>query len=51
MWVAHNRPRHGPIYHPMIMSRAQFKYALRQCRLEEHSIVNAILAYHIVTMT
>ena len=24
-WVAHNRPRHGPIYHAMRMSRAQFK--------------------------
>ena len=33
-WVSHNRPRHGPIYHSMRSSRAQFKYALRQCRLE-----------------
>ena len=27
-WVAHNRPRHGPIYHAMRISRAQFKYVL-----------------------
>ena len=45
-WVAHNRPRHGPIYHAMIMSRAQFKYALRQCRLEERSITSTKLAYY-----
>ena len=45
-WVANNRPRHGPIYHAMRMSRAQFKYALRQCRLEEHSITSTKLAYH-----
>ena len=45
-WVANNRPRHGPIYHAMRMSRAQFKYALRQCRLEERSITSTKLAYH-----
>ena len=45
-WVAHNRPRHGPIYHAMRMSRAQYKYALRQCRLEENSITSTKLAYH-----
>ena len=45
-WVSHNRPRHGPIYHAMRMSRAQYKYALRQCRLEEHSITSTKLAYH-----
>ena len=28
------------------MSRAQFKYALRQCRLEECSITSTKLAYH-----
>ena len=28
------------------MSRAQFKYALRQCRLEERSITSTKLAYH-----
>ena len=43
-WVANNRPRHGPIYHAMRMSRAQFKYALRQCRLEERSITSTKLA-------
>ena len=41
-----NRPRHGPIYHAMRMSRAQFKYALRQCILEERSITSTKLAYH-----
>ena len=30
----------------MRMSRAQFKYALRQCRLEERSITSTKLAYH-----
>ena len=45
-WVDHNRPRHGPIYHAMRMARAQFKYALRQCRLEERSITSTKLAYH-----
>ena len=37
-WVSHNRPRHGPIYHAMRSPRAQFKYALRQCKLEELTI-------------
>ena len=41
-----NRPRHGPIYHAMRMSRAQFKYAHRQCRLEERSITSTKLTYH-----
>ena len=27
-WVANNRPRHGPIYHAMRMSRAQLKTLL-----------------------
>ena len=45
-WVAHNRPRHRPIYHAMKMSRAHFKYALRQCRLEERSITSTKLAYY-----
>ena len=31
----------------MTMSRAQFKYALGQCRLEERSIISTELAYHI----
>ena len=43
-WVSHNRPRHGPIYHAMRSSRAQFKYALRQCRLEELAINSTKLA-------
>ena len=48
-WVPHNRPRHGPIYHAMRMSRAQFKYALRQCRLEKRSITSTKLAYHMLS--
>ena len=43
-WVSHNRPRHGPIYHAMRSSRAQFKYALRQCRLEDLAINSTKLA-------
>ena len=30
----------------MRMSRAQFKYALKQCRLEKRSITKTKLAYH-----
>ena len=45
-WVSHNRPRHGPIYHAMRSSRAQFKYALRQCRLEELAINSTKLAIY-----
>ena len=45
-WVAHNRPHHGSIYNAMRMTRAQFKYALRQCRLEDRSIISTKLAYH-----
>ena len=44
--MAHNRPRHVPIYHAMRMSRAQFTYALRQYRLEERSITSMKLAYY-----
>ena len=44
--MAHNRPRHVPIYHAMRMSHAQFTYALRQYRLEERSITSMKLAYH-----
>ena len=45
-WVANNRLRHGPIYHAMRMSHAQFKYALRKCRLEERLITSTKLVFH-----
>ena len=45
-WVSNNRPRHGPIYHAMRSARAQFKYALRQCRLDERLISCNKLANH-----
>ena len=45
-WVSNNRPRHGPIYHAMRSARAQFKYALRQYRLDERLISSNKLANH-----
>ena len=45
-WVSNNRPRQGSIYHAMRSSRAQFKYALRQCKLDERLIVSEKLADH-----
>ena len=42
--MSHNRPRHGLIYHAMRSSRAQFKYALRKCRLKELAINSTKLA-------
>ena len=45
-WVSNNRPRHGSIYHAMRSSRARFKYALRQCKLDERLIVSEKLADH-----
>ena len=45
-WVSNNRPRHRPIYHAMRSARAQFKYALRQCRLDERLISSNKLANH-----
>ena len=46
-WVSNNRPRHGPIYHAMRSAIAQFKYALRQCKLDERLISSIKLANHI----
>ena len=45
-WVLNNRSRHGPIYHAMRSARAQFKYALRQCKLDERLILSNKLANH-----
>ena len=44
--LSNNRPRHGSIYHAMRSSRARFKYALRQCKLDERLIVSEKLADH-----
>ena len=40
-------PSYGPRYHAMKSAQAQFKYALRQCKLDERLISNNILANHI----
>ena len=45
-WVSNNRQRHGPIYHTMRSARAQFKYALRRCKLDERLISSNKLANH-----
>ncbi len=45
-WRAHNKPRNGPLYRAMSVARAQFKYALRQCRLDELTHANTKLANH-----
>ena len=44
--VSNIRPRHGSICHAMRSSRARFKYALRQCKLDERLIVSEKLADH-----
>ncbi len=43
-WRAHNMPRNGPIFRSMSVARARFKYALRQCRLDEQTIASTKLA-------
>ena len=37
MDLFNNRPRHGPIYHSLRTSRAQFKYALRYAKSYEET--------------
>ena len=39
-------PRSGPVFRAMSSARARFKYALRQCRLDEQMISSDKLAYH-----
>ena len=39
-------PRSGPVFRAMSSARARFKYALRQCRLDELMISSDKLAYH-----
>ena len=41
-----NMPRSGPVFSAMSSARARFKYALRQCRLDEQIISSDKLAYH-----
>ena len=45
-WVSNNRPRHWHIYHAMRSARAQFKYALRQCKLDDRLISSNKIANH-----
>ena len=39
-------PRSGPVFRAMSSASARFKYALRQCRLDEQMISSDKLAYH-----
>ena len=43
-WKQNNMPRSGPVFHDMCIARARFKYALRQCRLDEQMIYSNLLA-------
>ena len=43
-WKQNGMPRSGPIYREMSSARACFKYALRQCRLDELTISSTKLA-------
>ena len=46
LWKQNNMPRSGPVFRAMSSARARFKYALRQCRLDEQMISSDKLAYH-----
>ena len=43
-WKQHGMPRSGPVFREMSSARARFKYALRQCRLDEQCISSENLA-------
>ena len=43
-WKQNNMPRSVPVFHDMSIARARFKYALRQCRLDEQMIYSNTLA-------
>ena len=45
-WKQNNMPRSGPVFRAMSSARARFKYALRQCPLDEQMISSDKLAYH-----
>jgi hypothetical protein len=38
VWRENHSPKHGPIFTLMTRCRAQFKYALRSCRIEEERL-------------
>ena len=35
IWINNSKPRHGPEYEDMKLSRARFKLALRECRIKK----------------
>lgn len=48
LWNANSKPKQGPIWELMRTSRAEFKYALRQCRQQEsihktNALANSLL--------
>ena len=43
-WIRSSKPRYGEVFEDMKTSRAKFKYVLRQCRRNEASIRDDILA-------
>ena len=44
IWKQNNMPRSGSVFYDMSIARARFKYALRQCRLDEQMIYSNRLA-------
>ena len=44
LWVASSKPRQGEVFDSMRISRAKFKYLLRECRREEATIRADIIA-------
>ena len=43
-WRNNSKPRHGPEYEDMKLSRARFKLALRKCRRNEELIIADAMA-------
>ena len=39
LWLINDKPKQGPFFNIMKQSRAHFKYALRQCKKMEVSIL------------
>ena len=37
LWLCSGKPRHGPVNEHMRITRLNFKYALRQCKINEES--------------
>lgn len=44
VWRANNRPRHGVLFDNMRVTRAHFKYLLRQCKIDKDSKVSDSIA-------